>query len=274
MAIHSFLKAEKGDPDWQYSPEKYIGKEFKLIDANTVELAEKQVNMMVLRQNPTEKELLAKHIKINVKANAKLDLIIINEADSKLQQVFLYDVHVEEGAAINFGIFVKGGKLNKHIIQVYPEEGSEFNAYGLIMNAVGGDTEIITKTVHQHCDTVSNQLILGIAGKDSQTVFQSMSMLEPGSDGSEAHIESSNLVIGEHGRCYSKPDIHVDCDGVESSQGCNTSYLNFDKLYYLQSKGIDMKKAIKIILDGFQGQAINIVPYEDIKDEIIQLFEI
>jgi len=40
MAIHSFLKAEKGDPDWQYSPEKYIGKEFKLIDANTVELAE------------------------------------------------------------------------------------------------------------------------------------------------------------------------------------------------------------------------------------------
>jgi len=35
-----------------------------------------------------------------------------------------------------------------------------------------------------------------------------------------------------------------------------------------------MKKAIKIILDGFQGQAINIVPYEDIKDEITQLFEI
>lgn len=274
MAIHSFLKAEKGDPDWQYSPETYIGKEFKLIDASTVELAEKQANMMVLRQNPTEKELLAKHIKISVKPESKLDLIIINEADNKLQQVFLYDVVVEEGSAINFGIFVKGGKLNKHIVQVYLEEGAEFNAYGLAMNTVGGDTEIITKTVHQNCETSSNQIILGIAGKDSQTVYQAMSVLDTASEGSEAHLEGANLVIGEGGRCFSRPEVYVNCDGTESSQASNTSYLNYDKLYYLQSRGIDIKKAARLVIEGFQSQTVDIVAYDDIREEITQLFEI
>jgi Fe-S cluster assembly scaffold protein SufB len=273
MAIHSFLKAEKGDPDWQYSPEKYFGKEFKLIDANTIELAEDNANLMVLRQNPTEKELLAKHIKINVKTKGKLDLIILNEADSKLQQVFLYDVHVEVGGSINFGIFVKDGKLNKHIIQVYLEDGAEFNAYGLMSNNVGGDTEIITKVVHQHHDTSSNQLILGLAGKNSQTVYQGMALLNPDSEGSESHIENSNLIIGENGRCYSRPDIYTDCNQVRSSQGCITDYVNSDKIYYLQSKGLSFEQATETILNSFRSQTIDIIPYNDIKNEVYQLFE-
>jgi Fe-S cluster assembly scaffold protein SufB len=274
MAIHSFLKAEKGDPDWQYSPEKYFGKEFKVIDASTVELAEGHTNTMVLRQNPTEKELLAKHIRIQVKPEGRLDLIIINEADTKLQQVFLYDVHVAEGAGINFGIFVKNGKFNKHIIQVYLEEGAEFNSYGLMMNTVGGDTEIITKIIHQHEDTSSNQLILGVAGTNSQTVFQGMTVLGEGAEGSEAHIESNNFVIGEKGRCRSRPDIYTDCENVISSLGSTTDHLNLDKLYYLQSRGLSMVSATKTVLNSFQDQAIDIVPYDDIREEITDLFAV
>ena len=274
MAIHSFLKAEKGDPDWQYSPEKYIGKEFKVVGANTIELEESHVNSLTLRHNPTEKELLAKHIKISVKQNAKLDLLVINEADSKLQQVFLYDMHIAEGAGINFGIFVKNGKFNKHIIQVYLEAGAEFNSYGLMSNTVGGDTEIITKIVHQHPDSASNQLMLAVAGKDSQTVFQGMTVLDEGSDSSEAHIESGNLIIGERGRCRSRPDIYTNCDQVLYSSGLTTDFLNEDKIYYLKTRGLDTLSATKIVLNSFQNQTINIIQESDIREEVKELFEI
>jgi Fe-S cluster assembly scaffold protein SufB len=272
MAIHSFLKVEKGDPDWQFSPETYFGKEFKLIDASTVELAKQNSELMVLRQNPTENELLAKHIKIKLEQESKLDLIIINEANKKLQQIFLYDIHVEEGASINFGIFVKDGKFNKHIVQVYLEEGAEFNSYGLMMNSVGGDTEIITKVVHQHPSSTSHQLILGMADAKSQTVFQSVTALDENSHGSEAHIECANLILGEDGRCFSKPDIYSDCNDVRSSHGSMVDHLNADKIYYLQSKGLDYYQAKKTIISSFQEQTISIVPYEDIKEEIQQLF--
>jgi Fe-S cluster assembly scaffold protein SufB len=272
MAIHSFLKAEKGDPDWVFSPEKYFGKEFKLIDAKTIELAEDESNCMVLRQNPVEKDLLAKHLKISVKQESKLDLIILNEADKKLQQIFLYDIHVERGGGINFGIFVKDGKFNKHIVQVFLEEGAEFNTYGLMMNTVGGDTEIITKIIHQNVDTTSNQFIAGIAGEKSQTVFQGMAALDQDSEGSESHMECINLVIGEGGRCHAKPDIYMDCDNVESSHGCTTEHLNKDKIYYLQSKGVAYDVAQNEILENFQNRVFDIIPYSDIREEAKQLF--
>lgn len=274
MAIHSFLKIEKGDPDWQFTPERYFGKEFKLIDANTMEINQGQTDVMVLRQNPTEKELLAKHLKIHVKPESKLDLLVLNDSDSKLQQIFLYDIHIEEGGSLNFGIFVKGGKFNKHIVQVYLEEGGEFNAYGLMVNTTGGDTEIITKVIHQNVETISNQLILGMAGKNSQTVFQGMTVLSEGSNGSEATVEGRNLIVGEHGRCHSKPDVFVDCDEVSASYGSDTAHLDQEKLFYLQSRGLDLKQATDIAINSFQNQVINIIPYSDLKQEVIQLYQI
>lgn len=272
MAIHSFLKAEKGDPDWQFSPEMYFGQEFKLIDASTIELAEKNTNFMVLRQTPTEKDLLAKHIKIEVKQDAKLDLIIVNESDNKLQQIFLYDIHVFDNAGINLGIFVKNGKFNKHIIQVYLENNAEFNNYGLILNDVGGDTEVITKIVHQNNATSSNQFVMGMAGKESQTVYQAMTILDKGSEGSEANIEAINMIFGDKGRCYSKPDIYTDCEDVKSAHGCVTEYLNEEKIAYLQSKGFTIEKAKKIIVENFQNKVFDIIPYDDIKEEVKELF--
>jgi Fe-S cluster assembly scaffold protein SufB len=272
MAIHSFLKVERGDPDWQFSPEHYFGKEFKIIDASMVELAAGVKDIMVLRQNPTDKNMLAKHIKIQSKEDSQLDLLIINDADDKLQQIFLYDIHLCKDSSVNFGIFVKGGKFNKHIIQVSMESGSEFSTFGLMVNDVGGDTEIITKVIHENPDTASKQFIIGQAGEGSQTVFQGMTMLETDSDGSEASIENMNLISGPKGRCFSKPEIYSNCDGSNYSLGSITESLRAEKIYYLQARGLEPKKAVNTIVNNFQNQAINLVGFDDLREEIRQIF--
>jgi len=272
MAIHSFLKAERGDPDWQFTPDQYFGKEFQMIDASIIELKENIKDLMVLRQTPTDKKLLAKHLKIQVKENAELDLVIINEADSKLQQIFLYDVHLHKNSTINFGIFAKDGKLNKHIIQVSFEDNSAFNGYGLLSNTVGGDTEIITKIIHQNYNTTSNQLFLGMAGENSQTVYQGMVVLEEGSDGSDANITSTNMITGTNGRCFSKPEIYLNCDNTSSSCGSITDRLDREKIYYLQSRGFSEKDARTLITSSFKNLVLNLIQHEDLKQEITQMY--
>jgi hypothetical protein len=272
MGIHSFLKAEKGDPDWAFSPDNYFGKEFKIIDASSIEISSGVKDLMVLRQDPNDKNLLAKHIKIDSKPRSQLDLVIINDAEDKLQQVFIYDIHLHEHSIINFGIFVKGGKFNKHIIQVTLDEGSNFSAFGLMENNVGGDTEIITKIVHQTHETSSRQFILGRSGDNSQTVFQAMVVQEEGGEGSEATVESMNLVTGVKGRCFSKPEIYANCDVAKSITSASVEHLTAEKIYYLQSRGIDPKTAAKTIIKGFQNQSISLLPYDDLRNEITEIF--
>jgi Fe-S cluster assembly protein SufD len=272
MAIHSFLKAEKGDPDWQFSPEDYFGKEFKIIDASLVELDEGVTEKVVLRQNPTERELLAKHLKIQINKDASLEMMILNEVDKDLQQVFLYDIYLKSGSNLSLGLFAKDGKFNKHIVQVFQEDGSVFAAYGLVSNESGGDTEVITKIVHQGEDSESTQLFLGLAGENSQTVFQGIVVAEAESEYSNISIENGNLIIGSQGRCYSKPEIYVTTDFVSSTHGSETNTINLEKVMYLQSRGIPLDIARNMIISGFRSQVIDLVEDGHIRKEITDMY--
>jgi len=273
MAIHSFLKAEKGDTDWQFSPEEYFEKEFKIIEASVVELDNDKEDIVVLRQNPTEKELLAKGIKIVVRSGATLDMTILNEMDSNLQQVFLYDVHLKEDAALNLGIYAKNGKLNKHIVQVFQEDGSIFSTYGMMYNDCAGDTEIVTKIVHQGEGSLSSQLYLGIAGEESQTVFQSIVIADPEAIGANIGIESANLIIDPSGRCYSKPETFINADFVASGYASETGNVSLEKISYLESRGISTADAKEMIVSAFRNQAIDLSPQENIRNELQEMYK-
>jgi Fe-S cluster assembly protein SufD len=272
MGIQSFLKAQKGDPDWAFTPEHYFDKEFKIIDASQVELAQDQVDQIVLRQNPNEKEMLAKHINIDVRENATLDLTILNDAADKLQQVFIYDIRLRAGAKVSMGLFVKGGKLNKHIIQLMLEDDANFNAYGHAQNTVGGDCEIITKVIHKGIYSISNQFFTTEAGTGSQTVFQSMVNIPKESEYCQIGVENVNLITGPSGRCHSVPEIYNHSDTAKITSGTTTNAVDPEKLYYLQTRGLTKSHAENMVVDVHRNIMFTIIQNSEIKEEVTQLF--
>ena len=271
MGIQSFLKAQKGDPDWVFTPEQYFDKEFKMIDANLIELRQGKTDSIVLRQNPTEKEMLAKHLRIDVRENATLDLAIINEASDKLQQVFIYDVRVREGGHINFGLFIKGGTLNKHIIQVTLDDTANFNGYGHAINTVGGDCEIITKIDHQGAYSVSNQYFSCEAGTGSQTVYQAMVNVAQSADYAQVGIENVNLITSRGGKCQTVPEVYNHTDSAKIETGTCTDLLERERVYYLQTRGLTQSAAESLLITSHRSQVLNIIQHAEIKEEIEQL---
>ena len=271
MGIQSFLKAQKGDPDWAFTPEHYFDKEFKIIDAHLIELRQGKTDSVVLRLAPNEKEMLAKHLKIDVRENATLDLAIINEATDQLQQVFIYDIRVRDGGHINMGLFAAGGKLNKHIIQVSLDDGANFNAYGHAINTVGGDCEIISKIDHQGSYSVSNQFFTCEAGKGSQTVFQSMVNVENNTEYCQIGVENINLITSTGGKCHTSPQVFNDSDTARISVGANTELLDRERTYYLQTRGLSQAAAETMLISAHRTQVLNIIQNATIKQEIEQL---
>ena len=272
MSIQSFLQVEKGDPDWLFSPDEYFGKQFKLSDANTVEPKDGRADSIVLRLTPTEKGMLAKHLKIDVREGASLDLTIINESSPKLQQVFLYDIKIREGAFLQLGIFAKGGKFNKHIFQVEIEDGGNLASYGYMSNNDGGDTEIITKVFQQGEQSICTQLIGAQAGEDSQTVYQGIVKIDPNSELAETSLESVNIVTGNGGRCFSRPEVVSDNVTAKVRYGSQTQCLDSNITFYLASKGMAPEDSRDLVLKGFQEAIFDLIKKDEIREEVEQLF--
>jgi Fe-S cluster assembly protein SufD len=272
MSIRSFLQVEKGDPDWLFSPDEYFGKQFKLNDANTVELKDGKTDSIVLRLTPTEKGMLAKHLKIDVREGANLDLIIINESAPTLQQVFLYDIKIREGAFLQLGIFAKGGKLNKHIFHVEIEDSGNLASYGYMSNNDGGDTEIITKVFQQGEQSICTQLIGAQAGEESQTVYQGIVKIDPNSELAETSLESVNIVTGNAGRCFSRPEVVSDNVTAKVRYGSQTQCLDSNITFYLASKGMAPEDSQDLVIKGFQEAIFDLIAKDEIREEVEQLF--
>ena len=271
MAIQSFLQASRGDPDWIFTPEQYFDKKFKLLEASTLELIQGSTESIILRQSPMEKERIAKQLKIEVLENANLELTIINEADDRLQQVFIYDILVRDGGQFNLGLFVNGGMLNKHIIRVTLENYATFSTYGHISNTVGGDCEVITKILHEGSCSNSHVLYTTEAGENSQTVFQGVTHIGEHCHYSQATIEISNLVIGSNGKCHSVPEIFNHSDSTKISCGTSTDYVDHERVYYLCTRGISQAHAESLLIGTHRKRTFDVIINEEIKEEIIQL---
>jgi Fe-S cluster assembly scaffold protein SufB len=272
MTIHSYFKAERSDPDWQFTPEKYFNKKFKMVDASTIQLETQLNDQVILRQTPSEYDLFAKHLTVNASSESQLDLVLINDAEPEMQQIFFYEMHVFDNAKLNIDIFIKGGKLNKHIIQIFLNDGASANLAGLVINTTGGDSEIITKILHQGHQSSSNQTVFCMSENASQTVFHSMTLVNEDADDCSVHIDNSNFILSANSRCFGKPEVFVAASGADVDYSYSTKHLDHGQINYLESKGIDEKTARKIIINGFSEQIFDYINAREYTEELRQMY--
>lgn len=274
MSIHSFLKVERDDPDWQFSPEGFLGKEFKIVDAHKIRIIDDRSERLVLRQNPAERDLLAKRINIQVGTNSQLDLLIVNEIDPNMEQVFLYNIHLEPGATLSMGVFARGGRLNKHMVQVTQEELSGLALYGIIDNHCQGDTEMITKVAQVGHRARSNQLFYMTSGQQSQTVLQTHVVAKDTAAESQIALEANGLQSTDCGRCYSKIDAIGYADQVTINRITTVANIDREKINYMQNRGFAPESARKLLVDTFADQAIQMIADPIMRNELRDLYGI
>jgi Fe-S cluster assembly protein SufD len=272
MAIESFLKVDGKDPDWVHSPDQYFGKQFKIIDANCLMIKEGTDDGMVLRLNPSETELLCKHLQVVGKENSSLSLYIICDAEESTQQVFLYNVTAEPNSVINIGVFAKNGLLNKHIIECELHENAVVNIIGIVENSEGGSTELITKIIHVGNNGESNQMVNCIAGSESRTVYQGSVKVIEDVEYNSCYISNSNLIADDSGQCFATPQLFIDSNKTETEIASDTKEFNLEQLWYMQSRGICQEEAKKVLLQSHQDSVLKIIKDDDVRDELTEFF--
>ena len=63
--------------------------------------------------------------------------------------------------------------------------------------------------------------------------------------------ENIKLLNINNGTSNIYPNMYIDTKNVIANHSASISTVNEDYIFYLMSKGIDRKNAIKLILDGF-----------------------
>ena len=179
----------------------------------------------------------------------------------------------EKNSESNFNIFSVNGKLIRNNVLVnLMNENCISNVYGtsLLENKEHLDNFIVISHLVENCK--SNQLFKSVYGGETTGSFCGKIYVEKNAQQTEALQQNNNLMISKKASVNAKPQLEIFADDVVCSHGCTIGAIDEKSLFYLRSRGIPEKEAIKLLINGFLTDSISMIKLEIIRDEVKKLF--
>ena len=134
---------------------------------------------------------------------------------------------------------------------------------GLYIASENSRVTIDTFVGHDYPDCYSDQLFKGILSGSARTSFEGLIRVPGKCIGTEAYQQNHNLLLGDDCVARALPHLEIYADDVKCSHGATMGRLNDDELFYLRSRGIDLKEAQRLQMIAFAGEVLEGLP-EDV----------
>jgi|MTBAKSStandDraft_2_1061841.scaffolds.fasta_scaffold11241_4 ABC-type transport system involved in Fe-S cluster assembly, permease component len=210
---------------------------------------------------------------------AKTDLVLEEDALLHLTDVSIFEQEVTN-LCYSQAKLGRGAKLDwiydacataqvKQSLEVNLEgEGAEVEVSGVYFPAGGQKVNVDTVQNHLAPHTKSNLLFRGAAIGDGQAIWRGMIYVDPAAQKSDGYQSNQNLLLGEQSEIKSIPGLEICADDVSCSHGATVGSIDATELFYLQTRGIPIADAERLIVEGFFAEIIEQIPDEKTRNKL------
>ena len=209
---------------------------------------------------------------IKLSNNAVLNHTRIQEEDYNGSHIADTVYSLGKDAQLNAFHFASGSSLYRQNIQVnLASSGASSMVNGLCIakDHQHLDQHIIINHLKENCN--SNQLFKYILSDTSAGVFNGRVTVSEGAQKTDAQQTTRNLLLTDRAMAHSNPQLEIYADDVKCAHGSTTGQLDKNAIFYLRSRGIDVRTAQLLLISGFAKEVmetitnINIEAYIDEK---------
>lgn len=115
------------------------------------------------------------------------------------------------------------------------------------------------KVLHESQNTTSKQQIKGIATDSACMKFDGTILIPQNSQKCDGIQNHRGILLSDKAQIQAIPQLEIWADDVQCAHGSAVGPLNEEEVFYLQSRGLPMQEAKKILLQSFFG---NLMPEE------------
>ena len=105
----------------------------------------------------------------------------------------------------------------------------------------------------------------GILDDKSKAVFSGGVLVRKNAQKTIAKQTDKNLLLSKGARINTKPMLEIYADDVECAHGATAGSIASEALFYMQSRGIGIETARKLLINGFANQIIDEIQLELLK---------
>jgi Fe-S cluster assembly protein SufD len=127
-----------------------------------------------------------------------------------------------------------------------------------------------TQQNHMAPHTTSDLLFKGALKGRSRSVWQGMIYVAPGAQKTDGYQANRNLVLSKKARADSIPGLEIMADDVRCTHGATVGKIDPDEIFYLRSRGIQYKEAVRLIVEGFFDPIMQRIPLEGVRTRLME----
>ena len=142
-------------------------------------------------------------------------------------------------------------------------EGAVFEYRSLSVFGKEEKMEQKIHVMHKAQNTKSFLFARHILSDNSKAVFNGIIEVGKHSSNISSRQLVNSMLLSPTAKVISKPELKIYCDDVECSHGNTCGGLDEDSLFFLQSRGMDLEQAKKILLYAFAADVAKKHPNEE-----------
>ena len=147
------------------------------------------------------------------------------------------------------------GRYDLHVHLNEPRAECSIEGLYLTTDRQHQSNEINTTHWKPHC--TSRQFLKGVLSGKSQAVFSGKIKVAPDAQKTEAEQKDLNLVLSRGAEIDTKPSLEIYADDVKCAHGATAGHVDENAIFYLQSRGLDLRSARAMLVRGFVSEILD-----------------
>jgi Fe-S cluster assembly protein SufD len=195
--------------------------------------------------------------------NARLFHVRIQEEAATGSHTASTHYEVKSNAQLNVTSITSGTQLFRHDIQLNLQgKGAEaiLNGLSLTDNSQHQDQHVVVNHENDACQ--SHQLFKYILADKSSN---GKVVVHKHTKQTDANQSNKNLLLSSTALMNANPQLEIYSEDVKCAHGSTTGQIDPEELFYLRSRGIDLKKASELIIGGFAKDILDSIKNENVK---------
>lgn len=213
-------------------------------------------------------------IQAEIEENAFLKLNQFQNEGAKSSQVNLVHAYQHANSKFEINTVSTGGNLTRNDLNIIVDGencDSILNGIYLTNNSQHIDNHTLVDHRKPHCQ--SDEKYRGIMNDQSTGVFNGKVFVRQDAQKINAFQSNANILLSDDATINSKPELEIYADDVKCSHGSTTGQLDEEALFYLQSRGIGLESARKLLVRAFVADIVDEMEDSIFKTKIEEVIE-
>jgi len=150
-----------------------------------------------------------------------------------------------------------GGHLTKQTLDIVTaQRGSDMRHTGLYITQGKEHLDLFTTDLHEAGDTTGDTVWKGALTGESRASYEGLIHILKGAQNTDTYLQTHSMLLSPRSKGDAIPSLIVETDNVKASHGGTVGEVDEDQIFYMMSRGISRRDAVRILVEGYFEQVI------------------